>query len=318
MVVITGVQGSGKTFLAKSLVTYLKKNGTETKSVWISNYVDLLTYQTKALEEFDIYIFDGIFYELQLDERFKETINVLKEYSKSSNNPFLIFTIPSYIWRKHSRCNDFETWLGEVRVDLDDRRKGEKRIILEFLMKRYDVSRELADIICKSESDLLDFTSNSIGFPALISLICKQSSEHEVIKLLQNPLQSMSDEVALLKNDLTLEERGKYLILAYMSLKDGNIVVKDVDKNVFDSLKKKYVPGFVDKDLGKYVESMVGYYLLPDKDSSFVYDSKIIKKIVFVSVAKENALFVLMNCKNEYLKYVIPAEIYRMFHESLE
>lgn len=307
MVVITGVQGSGKTYLAKSLETNLKKNGTETKSVWISNTGDLRN--TKASGEFDIYIFDGIFYELQLDERFKETINVLKEYSKSSNNPFLIFTIPSYIWRKHSRCNEFETWLGEVRVDLDNRRKGEKRTILQFLMNRYDVSRELADIICKSESDLLNFTSNSIGFPALISWICKQSSEHEVKKLLRNPLQSMSDEVALLKNDLTLEERGKYLILAYMSLKDGKIDVKNVDKNVFDSLKIKYVPEFVDKDLGKYVESMIGYYLLPDKDSSYVYDSNILKKIVFVSVAKKNALFVQMNCRNEYLKYVIPAEL---------
>lgn len=307
MVVITGVQGSGKTFLAKSLVTNLKKNGTETKSVWISNTGDLRN--TKALGEFDIYIFDGIFHELQLDERFKETITVLKEYSKSTNNPFLIFTIPSYIWRKHSRCNEFETWLSEVRVDLDDRSEGEKRFILEFLMKRYGVSRELADIICKSKRDLLDFTSNSIGFPALISWICKQSNEHEVKKLLRNPLQSLSDEVALLKNDLKLEECGKYLILAYMSLKDGKIDVKDVDRNVFDPLKMKYVPGFVDKDLGKYVESMIGYYLLPDKDSSFVYDSNILKKIVFVSVAKENALFVQMNCKNEYLKYAIPAEL---------
>lgn len=168
-------------------------------------------------------------------------------------------------------------------------------------MKRYDVSIELAEIICKSESDLLDFTSNSIGFPAVISWICKQSSEHEVKKLLRNPLQSMSDEVALLKSDLTLEEGGKYLILAYMSLKNGRIDVKDVDKNLFDSLKKKYVPGFVDKDLGKFVERMIGYYLLPDEDCSFVYDSNILKKIVFVSVAKENALFVQRNCKNEYL-----------------
>lgn len=102
----------------------------------------------------------------------------------------------------------------------------------------------------------------------------------------------MSDEVVLLKNDLKLEECGKYLILVYMSLKDGKIDVKDVDRNVFDFLKKKYVFGFVDKDLGKYVESMIGYYLLLDKDSSYVYDLNILKKIVFVSVVKKNVLFV--------------------------
>lgn len=309
MVAITGVQGSGKTFLAKLLVTDLKKNGKDMKSNWISNFSELLQITQKSIGEFDIYVFDGTFYELQLDEKVKETMESLIEFADKAKNVYLVFIIPSYIWQKQCSCNEFETWLGEVRVDLDKRSGSEKRNIVTCLMNRYDVPREQADTICKSESDLLNFTSNSIGFPALISWICKQSSEHEVKKLLRNPLQSMSDEVALLKSDLTLEEGGKYLILAYMSLKNGRIDVKDVDKNLFDSLKKKYVPGFVDKDLGKFVERMIGYYLLPDEDCSFVYDSNILKKIVFVSVAKENALFVQMNCKNEYLKYAIPAEL---------
>lgn len=102
----------------------------------------------------------------------------------------------------------------------------------------------------------------------------------------------MSDEVVLLKSDLILEECGKYLILVYMSLKNGRIDVKDVDINLFDFLKKKYVFGFVNKDLGKFVECMIGYYLLLDEDCSFVYDLNILKKIVFVSVVKENVLFV--------------------------
>lgn len=309
MVAITGVQGSGKTFLAKLLVTDLKKNGKDMKSNWISNFSELLQVTQKSIGEFDIYVFDGTFYELQLDEKVKETMESLIEFADKAKNVYLVFIIPSYIWQKQYRCNEFETWLGEVRVDLDKRSGSEKRNIVKCLLIRYDVPREQAATICKSEKDLLNFTSNSIGFPALISWICKQSSEHEVNKLLRNPLQSMSDEVALLKSDLTLEEGGKYLILAYMSLKNGRIDVKDVDKNLFDSLKKKYVPGFVDKDLGKFVERMIGYYLLPDEDCSFVYDSNILKKIVFVSVAKENALFVQMNCKIEYLKYAIPAEL---------
>lgn len=176
-------------------------------------------------------------------------------------------------------------------------------------MNRYDVPREQADVICKLESSLLLFTSKSIGFQALISWVWKQSSEHEVKKLLRNPLQWMSDKVALLKNALTLEECGKYLILAYMSLKDGKIDVNDVDKNLFDFLKKKYVPGFMAENLGKYAKSMKGYYLLPNEDGSYEFDSNILKKIVFVSVANDNPLFVQMNCKKEYLKYVLPTEL---------
>lgn len=280
MVVITGVQGSGKTFLAKLLVTDLKNNGTDVKSIWISDIIELPDYQTISIGEFDICVFDGTFYELQMDKKVRKTIEALKGYKDIFKNLYLIFTIPSYIWQKHSRCNEFETWLGKVRVDLDKRSESEKRNILTYLMNRYNVPREQADIICKLESDLLLFTSKSIGFPALISWVCKQSSEHEVKKLLRNPLQSMSDKVALLKNALTLEECGKYLILAYMSLKDGKIDVNDVDKNLFDFLKREYVPGFVDDNLGKYVKSMIGYYLLPNEDGSYEFDSNILKKIV--------------------------------------
>lgn len=53
----------------------------------------------------------------------------------------------------------------------------------------------------------------------------------------------------------------------------------------------------------------MGYYLLSNEDGRFEFDSNILKKIVFVSVAKENLLLVQMNCKNEYLKYVIPTEL---------
>lgn len=61
----------------------------------------------------------------------------------------------------------------------------------------------------------------------------------------------MSYAVASLKK-APLKERGKYLILAYMSLKDGKMDVDNVKKDLFDYLKKIYVPGFVDKDLAKY------------------------------------------------------------------
>lgn len=97
----------------------------------------------------------------------------MKEYLKSINNLFLIFIILLYIWWKYFRCNEFEIWFSEVCVDFDDRSEGEKWFILEFLMKWYDVFRELVDIICKLKCDLLDFIFNSIGFLVLLFWICK-------------------------------------------------------------------------------------------------------------------------------------------------
>lgn len=84
--------------------------------------------------------------------------------------------------------------------------------------------------------------------------------------------------------------------------------VYNLDKEFFNSLKKKYVPAFVDNELDKYARNMVGYYLLKNEDASYKFDLNIKKKIVLVSVAKENGLFVLLYCKIEYLKYVTPTK----------
>lgn len=171
-------------------------------------------------------------------------------------------------------------------------------------MERYDVSRELALTFCKLHRTLLKEVTNSIGFPALISWMCKQSSEDEVDKILTSPLQSMSKAVYSLKRD----DSGKYMILVYMSLKDGKIDVNNFDKELFDCLKKTYVPAFVDSDLEIYARSMVGYFLLRNEDGSYEFDLNIMKKIVLVSVAKENVLFVQKYCKSDYLKYVTPTK----------
>lgn len=47
-----------------------------------------------------------------------------------------------------------------------------------------------------------------------------------------------------------------------MCLKGGIIDIWNVDKIFFDYLKKKYVFKFEDRDLVKYCDGMVGYYLL--------------------------------------------------------
>lgn len=78
-----------------------------------------------------------------------------------------------------------------------------------------------------------------------------------------------------------------------MSLNDGKMDVDVVDKELVEILRKMFVFGFVDQDFDEYVKRMMGYYLLRNKDDgSYEFDLNILKKIVFVSVVKENVLFV--------------------------
>lgn len=301
MVVITGVQGSGKTFLAKSLLNDLENEGHVSDSFSISNLKDLIWGPS---EKIDLYIIDDIFYELQLYEKFEETLKSLNEFLNNAGETYVIITIPLYTWTCHGYA--FDTKFDKVLVNLDKRKESEKLTILESLQEKYHLSREELEGLDELQSDLTVTSLSNIGFPSLVSWIYKHQSEFE--KYLCYPLETMRDEISSIKNATTVEERGTFLVLSYMCLKDGKMDVKNVDKILFDSLKKMYAPEFKDEDLDNYCEGMVGYYLLNGNDSCYEFDLNIMKKIVFVSLAKDRIRLVREHCKNDYFKYVINRE----------
>lgn len=300
MVVITGVQGSGKTFLAKSLVNDLFMDGNIKESFVICSLSQL---HFGVSDKIDIYIIDDIFYELQFQEKFKETLDALNEFLDRAEKTPVIITIPSYTWT----CNkdEFNHKFYKVHVDLDEREESEKLAMLNTLKTRYDVSSEQMEKLIELQNDLLVTSNASIGFPAFVSWMYKQPNTEKMKKCLSHPLTMMSEEISSIKKAETVEERGKFLVLSYMCLRYGRIDLKNVDKKLLDSLKERYAPEFKDEDLSKYCESMVGYYLLTDANGCFEFDLNIMKKIVFVSLANDCAAFVKTHCKNDYFKYVI-------------
>lgn len=300
IVVITGIQGSGKTFLARSLVNNLQKDGSIKNSSLICSSREL---HWGPNEQTDCYIIDDIFYELQSYEKFKETLELLIEFFDRAENTHIIITIPSYIWANHGY--EFDAKFFQVHVDLDKREFSENLSILEIVKTKYHLSSEVSERMDELQSDLPITPILCIGFPALVSWMYKQTSMEQLRKCLCYPLESMRDKISSIKNAMTVEERGKFLILSFMCLKDGIIDVQKFDKSLFDSLKQMYAPEFEDEDLANYCDGMVGYFLLKDGGSCYKFDLDIMKKIVFVSLAKDSITFVKEHCKNDYFRYMI-------------
>nr|XP_022302984.1 uncharacterized protein LOC111110674 isoform X2 [Crassostrea virginica]XP_022302985.1 uncharacterized protein LOC111110674 isoform X2 [Crassostrea virginica]XP_022302986.1 uncharacterized protein LOC111110674 isoform X2 [Crassostrea virginica] len=297
-VVITGVQGTGKTYLAESLVSDMVKNRRELREMWISNFSQLLEEQSKPARNVDLYILDDIFYELQLESEFDKNLKVVNEFMNNVVEKFMIITVPSYVWRKHITIFS-QAGLEDVHIDLNERDSSEKRNIMKQLMSKHYIHPENARGLFTSENLFLGNASyKTIGFPAVISWICKKREEEAVERVLVNPLQRMSEEIEKLKQSKQIKYCSKYVILSYITFNDGVLDINDIDTTLLHFFTEIFFPGFHEYDLKQYVKDMLGEYLLEIRDGVYKIDLNIWSKLVFVSVAKENLQFAEKNYKN--------------------
>lgn len=309
MVVITGIQGSGKTYLATSIADDLGKTGKKKKIVWISNIKELLEEERKMTRNVDMYIFDGIFYELQSEQAFNETLDALSTFLKPSVTPSIVISIPSFIWDKHKDVF-MKAELNKAQIDLDNMMHSVKSSIFHSIMTKHKVSSEKACELCASQQLLHGKTTcKTVGFPALISWICKTSNYGRIESVIQHPLLNIREEIQDFKNSFRIEKKAKYLILSYLALHDDPVNFNALNKKLFEELRRRYCPGFNDSDLKKYVCSMENdHYLFKNEDDTYDFDLRVMKKIVFVSVAEDNPDFVHDHNESYYLRHVTEKE----------
>lgn len=90
--------------------------------------------------------------------------------------------------------------------------------ILQSLKAKCHLSREVSEKLSELQNDLLVTSFACIGFPALISWMCKQSSVELLDKCLCYPLQTMRDDISSIKNAKPIGKKGQCLVLLYMCL----------------------------------------------------------------------------------------------------
>ena len=297
-VVISGVQGTGKTYLAESLVSDMEEKRRKLKKMWISSFSQLLEEKSKPTRNVDLYILDDLFYELQLDSEFHETLTTVNDFMTNIAEKCIIITVPSYIWRKHIALFS-KTGLEVVHIDLNERDHHENRFIMKLVMTQNFINPEHARRLNAIENLLVGKSFfKTIGFPAVLSWMCKKPHEMGFARMLVNPLQKMTEEIEELKQSPRIEECAKYVILSYLTFHDGILDIKNINTLLIHSLIEMFARGFKEKDLNQYVKNMVGEYLLEIKKGVYKIDLNIWSKLVFVSVAKENLRFAEENYKN--------------------
>ena len=162
-VVITGIQGAGKTFLAERLY----EKCIDCEKVWIRQ---LNQFPEEEDQHGRIsYFLDDLFYELQSEEEVKEVknkIDTLYERTVVKENGQIILTITSLIWQRHASL--FNERKYQNFIDLDQLCPEDCEEILKFQMR-------LSNIVPPENMDSEDPSfSNVTEFNEIRNVVLKE------------------------------------------------------------------------------------------------------------------------------------------------
>lgn len=306
-VALIGIEGSGRTHLAKQLAENMKKYAT----CWTSDSQDFErdTYSSDR----KLFILDDVFYVLQNEDEVKTVASKVEKLYQTAQSSYIIVTVPSYIWKRYSDTfSDKESFKSHVDLNTlsEEERNGILTKHLHLNHIRDDENAHGSALFIRKEvkSAIIDSaTCMSIGFPSCVAWISKmrdQNDIHEADRFMKLPVSRIRNEVRFLQNSKRNGDKKMFLLLAYTALSGGMLDITQVDKEFLHLLATTLYPNddhneFLD-DFEPSLHALEERYIKKQATGKYEFQLDVVRKIVFV-VAFENNMHVLKENLNKDL-----------------
>ena len=263
-VVIIGIQGAGKTFLAERLYEKCK----DFEKVWIRQLNQFPEEEVDQNGRIS-YFLDDLFYELQSEEKVKRVkmeIDTLYERTVVKRNGQIILTITSLIWKRHASL--FHERNYHNLIDLDQLCSEDREDILKFHMNLNNIvlgSKKSDDSPCSvvmkhkdydrfSKESNQDFDSHvkiGIGIASSIALFCQYRNRYFVTeRFSRTPLSFLH---YYWKDVIEVNWTGATVILTLIAIQKEELDVNRVDQMCLTKIREREnihnVEGFSSEEL---------------------------------------------------------------------
>ncbi|XP_052680072.1 uncharacterized protein LOC128160782 [Crassostrea angulata] len=329
-VVLKGIQGAGKTFLAERL-----------RGEWIKQNADVKWIcEPKCISEISegigYCILDDLFYELQLEKEVLEVRNMVDElYERVSLNGDrkILLIVTSLIM---DRCPSlFAKHHYQNMIDLDHLCTEDLKEILEFHMEQNNIVRAGEDYRKEKRSTTqmsedcferamattdYDFLKGQgIGKPASIALACKLIGQNKFNgqfgRWMKTPVSWLFSDLNSLLNDK--RQKRSIIALTMVAFQPEELSPDNINSDLLNKLMKLENCNFNMNSLIATLKELRTY--LEEKDGHFTFQVPIVRKVLLKIIFQKYPE--LITCCDEKIRKrrvcdSLPADIYGEYRKS--
>lgn len=292
-VVISGIQGAGKTFLAKRLC----EEGIQTNCHWITKPDDF-----SANPEYEGYfVVDDVFHELQTEDGvrdIKSKLDDLYENVVVKGRGSIILSITSLIRKRYN------VLFGERKyqnvVDLDDLCAEDREDILQYHMKLNKIAMENKpttemSLIMRGKDyeRVISMEQNGMGYPSAVALCCKMDNQEEFNnycgRAIKSPMAWLHDDLKKLINSDDIDKKRDAIALSQIALQGGELDIKNVNWELMNALLElENVPPAEDSNLEQTLSNLKRKFV-EENESVYKFQIPIVMKVLFKTICEKHS-----------------------------